>query len=906
MSEHTPPAENTAFAWTFGSVLFDEGRWELSVNGEPQTLEPKPLEVLAYLLRFAGEAVTKDELLDAVWTGRVVVEAVLTNAIAKLRRALGDDDQSLIVTVSRVGYKLMGKVDRRVVKRVLPESRLHAGDAVPRRPNWKLDTRLDTSTNETEVWLARHSKTGEKRVFKFSLDGARLSGLKREATVSRLLQAGLGERDDIVRVIDWDFEDAPYFLECEYGGQDLLAWSDAHDGLSSIPLAERIDWLRQIAETVDAAHGLGVLHKDLKPANLLLIEQNGTWRPRVADFGSSALTGAAQLEQFGITNLGFTQTTDASSASGTPYYMAPEVVAGGVATAKSDIYALGVLLYQLVTGDLRRPMAPGWESDIEDPLLREDIAQAANGQPDERMASAGELASRLQRLESRRTEREQEEKNQVAQALLASQLRRARARRPWIAALGLVLVAGLGTSLVFLKQAQDAETAAQQQLDTAQALLTFMTDDLLSQADPDQSGDAELTLSDAIDHAEASIGDRFKGRPLVEGRIRHTLSRMYAVRAKHDKALEELLKTRKLLEQAEAPLSERIVDTYITRAQMLTDQGHIDEANQELAELRQLIDQSPDAPIKSKIRYFMGKIMIAGATSNFPQAIEAASTAKALAQNDPTVVQFHKDWLDVQLARYYVMAGESEKAMPLYEEFLPRMRARPGKKSQMLVSAEMFYTQLLLQEKKYDEALEMSAGLKEDILDIFGPDYPGIGSIHSLVAEAYRRQGKASMAADSYQESYEVYARTLGEESPYTLEAAGAWAMTLRAANRALDSLPILERTLESAKKSLPAESPLVPHFAWQYAYATLDTGNVSLAASLLQSIDPKLLADSGGSNWPHRLSLLRGRLALIRGDKPEALSELQDAIDGLQDIEGDPSLVEDAHKYKAAAEGLP
>src|SRR5690606_28723635 len=78
-------AAGGAWCWTFGEAEFDEGRWQLRVRGEPVDLERRPLEVLQYLLRHAGEAVTKDELLAAAWSGRVVVEAVLTNAIGKLR-----------------------------------------------------------------------------------------------------------------------------------------------------------------------------------------------------------------------------------------------------------------------------------------------------------------------------------------------------------------------------------------------------------------------------------------------------------------------------------------------------------------------------------------------------------------------------------------------------------------------------------------------------------------------------------------------------------------------------------------------------------------------------------------------------------------------------------------------------
>ncbi len=99
--------------WRFGNAEFDEGRWALSVGGQPVALETKPLELLRVLLLRAGEAVSKDELLDAVWPDVAVVEASLPTAIAKLRRALGDTDKEvpIIETVARIGYRLAVRVE---------------------------------------------------------------------------------------------------------------------------------------------------------------------------------------------------------------------------------------------------------------------------------------------------------------------------------------------------------------------------------------------------------------------------------------------------------------------------------------------------------------------------------------------------------------------------------------------------------------------------------------------------------------------------------------------------------------------------------------------------------------------------------------------------------------------------
>ncbi len=89
------------------------------------------------------------------------------------------------------------------------------------------------SATDKAIDLARHAKTHEARVFKFSLAGKGLTSLKREVTVARLLREALGEREDFVRVLDWDFEQAPYFIESEYGGVSLDRWP-ASGGIAAI------------------------------------------------------------------------------------------------------------------------------------------------------------------------------------------------------------------------------------------------------------------------------------------------------------------------------------------------------------------------------------------------------------------------------------------------------------------------------------------------------------------------------------------------------------------------------------------------------------------------------------------------------------------------------------------------
>ncbi len=315
---------------------------------------------------------------------------------------------------------------------------------VQRRDHWVLEQQLGEG-GFGEVWLAVHTKTKVKRVFKFCFEPERVRSLKREVVLFRLLKETLGQREDIAQIVDWEFERPPFFIESEYTqGGDLRDWAERNGGLTHIPLTTRLELVAQVAVALGAAHSVGVLHKDIKPANILITEppDKSTPRASLTDFGIGMLTGRQALLGMGITAAGLTETlvssSSLSSGAGTRLYMAPEVIEGKAATTLSDVYALGVLLYQMAMGDFRRALAPGWERDIKDPLLTEDIAACVEGDPERRLASAAELATRLRSLDARRAARETEENNRLA-------VQRAKRRRRQF-----VVVFAIGASLTLV------------------------------------------------------------------------------------------------------------------------------------------------------------------------------------------------------------------------------------------------------------------------------------------------------------------------------------------------------------------------------------------------------------------------------------------------------------------------
>jgi DNA-binding winged helix-turn-helix (wHTH) protein/serine/threonine protein kinase len=443
--------------WIFGGREFDESRLELRVGGAPVDIELKPLEILIQLLERSGEVVTKNQLLDAVWPGLTVVEGSLSTAVHKLRKALRDDASSIVVTVPRVGYRLGVAAKCTPLQPALAARSFdfHAGATVPGRSPWRLVRPLGISPHRS-AWLAEHPHTHDVRVFKFVADAALLRTLRREVTVFRFLRESLGDRDEFVRVLEWNFQQAPYFIESEYGGENLAEWAEAQGGLVAVPLSSRVEIVAEVAEAVATAHGAGVLHLDLKPANILIDQSPGGARQiKVADFGSASLDGS-RLKALGITSLTMTQGGGAESLTGTVLYLAPEVLAGAPATALSDVYALGVMLYQAVVGDFRRPVSTGWEDTLQDPMLREDIAAATFGDVTRRIGSAAEVAARLRSLETRRAERILLDETRARQEAAERKRAQSRLRRPWIALAAIAIVALLVVSGIYVGKTSGA------------------------------------------------------------------------------------------------------------------------------------------------------------------------------------------------------------------------------------------------------------------------------------------------------------------------------------------------------------------------------------------------------------------------------------------------------------------
>jgi WD40 repeat protein/class 3 adenylate cyclase/tRNA A-37 threonylcarbamoyl transferase component Bud32 len=268
---------------------------------------------------------------------------------------------------------------------------------------WKLIAKLGEG-GFGEVWLGEHEVLKEKRVFKFCFQAELVRSLKRELTLFRILKEKVGEHPNIATIREFNFDTAPYFIEMEYvAGHDLKAWLQAPRSDEQISERNKLEIISQVAEALQAAHQCGIVHRDVKPGNILVSDGDAV-AVKLTDFGIGQVLSEEYLAE--ITRAGFTQTMlgPSSSGTGTQMYMAPEILAGKPASPRSDVYSLGVVLYQILIGDFSQAVTIDWERHIADPLLREDLHKCLAGDPNERFESAADLARSLRALPQRRKE----------------------------------------------------------------------------------------------------------------------------------------------------------------------------------------------------------------------------------------------------------------------------------------------------------------------------------------------------------------------------------------------------------------------------------------------------------------------------------------------------------------------
>jgi tetratricopeptide (TPR) repeat protein/class 3 adenylate cyclase/tRNA A-37 threonylcarbamoyl transferase component Bud32 len=726
---------------------------------------------------------------------------------------------------------------------------------------WVLEKKLGEG-GFGEVWLGRDKRLKTEHVFKFCFRADRVRSLKREVTLFRLLKERVGEHPNIVGIEHVYFDEAPFYIVMQHvEGKDLATWCEAQGGVEKVPLSARLEIVAQVAAALQAAHDSGVIHRDVKPSNILVGRRSDT-HAYLTDFGIGQVVSEEVLSR--LTRSGFTQTIEESSSrSGTQLYMAPELFSGKPASIRSDIYALGVVLYQLVVGDFSRAVTTDWAKRIADPLLREDLEKCFAGDPQERFAGAGQLAEQLRSLEARRAASDQQ------QALLKER-ERAAYRRGIIrtAALALVVMA-LVTGLAiyaFLKrheaQEQTKEASAQRTAAQEQARIAE-TRRLAAQVSEKKANDARDQADGLIDFMLYDLRDKLE--PI--GR----LDVLDDVAKKAKEYFDRLPK-----ELATGPRLEEQIGMLINLGDVLVAQGKLQDAlelyQQSLAIAKGLAEQDkykfdPDIQRDFSVIYDkLGDVLLA--QSKLQDALDAyqqgLTITKRLAEQDKSKAAWQRD---VSLS--YERVGNVLLALGKLPEALDAHQ-------QGLVIAK----QLAEQDKS-------NAGWQRDL----SASYDGVGDVLLV-------QGKLPQALDVFQQSLRNM-QTLVEQDKSNLDWQRELAVSYERVGDVLEAQGKLPEALDAYQQSSKILQTLAEqdksNTAWQRELAVGDEkvgdvlraqGNLQGALDLYQQglTIAKRLAEQDKSNagWQRDLSVsyeMVGYLLETQHKLSEALNAYQQSL---------------------------
>jgi len=662
---------------------------------------------------------------------------------------------------------------------------------------------------------------------------------------------------------DSGFGPQPYFAMEFIRGRPLLEYA----GQQQLKTRERLELMMRICEAVHHAHQRGLIHRDLKPGNILVDE---TGQPKILDFGVARATDI---------DAGATRQTDLGQLVGTLAYMSPEQALGDPLEldTRSDVYALGVILYELLAermpyriGQRLHEVVQAIKEEEPAPLssinriYRGDVetivAKALEKDKTRRYASVADLGADIQR-------HLRDEPIVARPASTVYQLQKfARRRRGLVTgavAVLVVLVAGIVVSTwqaaratqernraVAEKVRADTESA------TAKAVNDFLQNDLLAQASanvqagPGTKPDPDLKVRTALDRAAARMQGRFDKQPLVEASIRQTIGLTYldlGLRAEAQREIEravalrrsvlgeshpdtltsmsnlaELHRIRGSLSQAETLFSKILetrrallgrvhpdtLDSMDNMAATYIDEGKYAQAGLVLAEAvdgrRRLLGEEHASTLNSIHR------MAAVHYRQGDYEMAEALLSKVLEVQRRTFGEEHPDTLFTadDLAIVYGRLGKYREADSLLTEVLEKRRRVLGEEHPDTLLAMSDLGLVYREEGKYAQAEPLLTKAVEGRRRVLGEDHPQTLSSMNHLADLYLDQGKYLQAEALYRRVVESRSRLLGTEHPASLTAMNGLADLYSRQNKYTEAEALYARILETRRRVLGVEHP--------------------------------------------------------------------------------------------------
>lgn len=573
------------------------------------------------------------------------------------------------------------------------------------------------------------------------------------------------------------------WLVMEYiQGQPITRFCEEH----ALSLRQRIELFLRVCDGVQHAHQKGVVHRDIKPGNVLVSEIDGVPAPHLIDFGIAAGTG------------------DATQPAGTPGYMSPEQAdPAQQGDSRSDIYSLGALLYEIVSGarpptaddDItsRRPSQRIGTLSPEDirtlaqrrgmapqhliRTLRDDldwiVARAMHVDPAQRYQSVAMLSEDLLRFLD-------------GYPVAAAPARRSVALRKFIArhrlgvsAAALVLLALVGGLAGTLWALQKAEHEAGRARITANFLGS-----VLSGVDPETARDLDKTLMlRVLDDAAERIATQLSDDPETRYDVEMTIADTYANLEQHRKAIAHLEALRELARQEWGQASMQYLLITQRLGKQLPNRSRLDESEAILREGIALLQQHPHLARSKPFLQADLRSALSLTLREQGRTDEAMTLAQgAFDELSATRPEDDPQRLDagVRLAMLLSDTGRYDEAIALHQDMIAMRTHTRDIDHPIILDMRQTLSVFHLQKRDYAGAEVILKALLDPVARQLGEDSSTLMMVHANLAGALRQQGKVTEAGPHYQFAYERARALYGPESPQAIMLRGNHANWLR------------------------------------------------------------------------------------------------------------------------------
>jgi eukaryotic-like serine/threonine-protein kinase len=647
----------------------------------------------------------------------------------------------------------------------------------------------------------------------------------------------------------------PYFVMELVSGEWITRYSDDQH----LSVSDRLRLFVQVCRAVQHAHQKGIIHRDIKPSNVLVSTQDGRAFAKVIDFGIAKATQDRLTER--------TLFTEHKQPIGTPEYMSPEQAEASVdIDTRTDVYSLGVLLYELLTGstpfdidelrsatfaDLQRMIR-----EVEPPTPSNRISQsgkhlarvaATRGVEPKKLNSIvrGELdwivmkaleKDRARRYDSANSLADDIEKFLSGQAVLAappSAVYRARkfVRRNRGTVFTGVFVAiallfgAIGTSFGFVQASQERDEAKEAR-DDAEAVTAFLTK-VLSSADPKALG-KDVTVRQLIDNASKKLDPSIESRPKVEGKVRYAIAETY-------------------LALGEIPGAQ----SNATRAMELSRKTFGDESEQSLRAQELIARVEFAAGDYPGVEKMLGQLIPKMTAQLGPQSEVTLSARNVLA------------YVHANTARF----AESEAG---FRTVIDGYTALKGPNNENTLSAQGSLALVLAEQGKFAEADSLYLKVGEQLAATLGPDHPTTLSNLSNYAWSLEVQQKNEQAAKLCEQVYEARRRVLGEDHPETSQSANNLAILHARLKRTAEAAVLHESSLATERRLRGSEHPQTLISIANLAKFYMESGSPDKALPLFVEAEAGYRKVQGSDHLETGATLLGHGICLRKLNRPE------------------------------------